>query len=67
VVSSPSHGCGLPPAAPPLQDEDDEVLRGGIEALRGHVLAFPKEAARGAMDRNMDDVDNLVVRIVTTL
>jgi hypothetical protein len=40
------------------------VLRGGIEALRGHVLAFPKEAARGAMDRNMDDVDNLVVRIM---
>ena len=51
---------GLP--SPPLQDEDNEVLKGGIEALRGHVLDFPKEAARGAMDRNMDDVDNLVVR-----
>ena len=55
-----THEC-----TPPLQDEDDEVLRGGIEALRGHVLAFPKEAARGAMDRNMDDVDNLVVRMLT--
>ena len=35
---------------------------GGLEALRGHVLAFPAKAARGEMDRDMDD-DNLVVRI----
>ncbi len=44
-----------------MQDEDDADFKGGLEALRGHVLAFPKEGKRGEMDRDMDD-DNLMVR-----
>lgn len=43
-----------------LQDEEDDDFKGGLEALRGHVLAFPKDAKLGAMDRDMND-DNLMV------
>ncbi len=50
--------CLLPPQG---EASDDDDFVGGLDALRSHVLAFPKERKLGAMDRDMDD-DNLVVR-----